>query len=69
MLISLDEQALVDDLCAHFLQSGFTAEQVGGGSLQVTRPHAANAREERIQILLHLRIWQTANPGVRVSHP
>jgi hypothetical protein len=69
MLISLTDHGLVDDLCAHFLRSGFTAERVGGGSLQVTRPHAANEREERVQILLHLRIWQAANPSVGVSHP
>jgi hypothetical protein len=68
MLISLDDHALVDDLCAHFLQSGFTAERVGGG-LEVTRPHAASAQEERVQILMHLRIWQAANPDARVTHP
>ena len=44
MLIRVDDHALVDDLCVHFRRSGFTAERVGGGMVEVERPDATSAR-------------------------
>jgi hypothetical protein len=67
MLIRLDEQALVEDLCAHFRRSGFSAESVGGAMAEVGSPDAANGDEARRAIAQHLRVWQIANPDVRAE--
>jgi hypothetical protein len=61
MLIRIDDQALVDDLRAHFRRSGFTAEGVGGGMVEVTKPDALDAVQERREISMHLRVWEIAN--------
>ena len=67
MLIRLDEQALVDDLCAHFRRSGFTAESVGGGMVEVEAPSAPSDEEARRAVGQHLRVWQIANPEARAE--
>ena len=61
MLIRLDNAALIDDLCAHFARSGYTAEAVGGGMVDVGWPSTLDERDLREQIALHLRIWQIGN--------
>jgi hypothetical protein len=38
MLLRIDDPTLVDDLCAHFLRSGFDAERAGGTMVEVKRP-------------------------------
>jgi hypothetical protein len=67
MLIQLDDHALVNDLCAHYMRSGFTAEPVGGGMIEVTRPNALTEELERADVVLHLRVWEVTNPDVTVS--
>jgi len=58
---------LVNDLCAHYTRSGFTAESVGGGMVEVTRLDAPTEAQQRREVLLHLRVWEVLNPGVSVT--
>jgi hypothetical protein len=58
MLLRLDDHALVADLCAHYTRSGFTAEPVGGGMVDIRRPSALDAAQERREVLMHLRVWE-----------
>jgi hypothetical protein len=67
MLIRLDDHANVADLCDHYTRSGFAAECVGGGMIEVTRPDAPTQDQGRREIELHLRVWQIANPGLTVD--
>jgi hypothetical protein len=64
MLIRIDDHTLVDDLCAHYRRSGFHAESVGGGMIDVAKPDAFDAFQERQAVLMHLRVWEVANPDV-----
>jgi hypothetical protein len=65
MLIRLDDQNLVHDLCVHFRRSGFAAEPAGGGMVEVGRSDAPSREQERQEVLMHLRIWQVINPEAR----
>jgi hypothetical protein len=65
MLIHLDDAALVDDFCEHYRRSGFVAERVGGGIVQVARADAPTPEQERYEVLLHLRVWEAVNPEAR----
>ncbi len=65
MLIRLDDTTLVDDFCAHYRRSGFAAERVGDGRVEVTRADAPTPEQERYEVLLHLRVWEAANPEAR----
>jgi len=67
MLIRIDDHTLVDDLCAHYRRSGFRAESVGGGMIEVAHPEATNATEEQHTLLMHLRVWKVANSDVSVE--
>jgi hypothetical protein len=67
MLITLHDHALVQDLCAHFTRSGFGAEPVGGGMVEITRADAPSLEQEQREVELHLRVWQVANPGAAVD--
>jgi hypothetical protein len=67
MLIRIENHALVRDLCAHYRRSGFGAESVGGGMIEVTRFDAPDASDERRSVLLHLCVWEAMNPGVSVE--
>ena len=67
MLIRLDDPALVDDLCAHYLRSGFTAEQVGVGLVEVARPEAPNPDQEPREAIMHLRVWQVLHPDAHAQ--
>jgi hypothetical protein len=67
MLIRLNDASLVDDLCAHFRRSGFTAEAEGGGMIEIRRPDAPSPEQERREVELHLRVWQATNPAVEIE--
>jgi hypothetical protein len=67
MLIRTDDHSLVDHLCAHYRRSGFHAESVGGGMIEVARPDAPNEDQERREVLMHLRVWEVTNPEARVE--
>jgi hypothetical protein len=65
MHIWLDDPTLVDDLCAHYRRSGFAAERVGGGRVEVALADAPSREQERLEVLLHLRVWEAVNPDAR----
>ena len=65
MLIRLDDNTLIDDLCAHYRRSGFRVEPVGGGMVDIGREDAPTPEQERHEIMLHLRVWEAVNPDVR----
>jgi hypothetical protein len=62
LLLRLDDPALVDDLCAHYRRSGFTAEPVGGGMVKVRRVDAPDTAQERREVLMHLHVWKIIHP-------
>jgi len=66
LLISIEEPEFADDLCAHFERSGFHAQPVDGGMIEVGRDDAPNPRQERLEIALHLRVWEAMNPAAKV---
>ena len=63
MLIRLDDNTMVDDLCAHYRRSGFRVEPMGGGMVDVARENAPTP--EQHEVLLHLRVWEAVNPEAR----
>jgi hypothetical protein len=65
MHIRLDDPTLVDDLCAHYRRSGFAAERVDGGRVEVALADAPSREQERLEVLLHLRVWEAVNPDAR----
>ena len=65
MLIRLHNPALLEDLCVHFLRSGFTVERAGGAMLEVERRDAPSLEQARREVLMHLRIWDVLNPDGR----
>ena len=67
MLIRIDDQSLVEDLCAHYRRSGFDAGTVGGGMIEVARRDAPDEAQERREVQLHLRVWEVTHPDVRVE--
>ena len=66
MLIRVNDESLVEDLCAHFTRSCFTVESAGGSMIQVYR-HGSSTDQERREIEAHLRVWQASNPAVSVD--
>jgi hypothetical protein len=67
MLIRLEDHSLVGDLCVHYNRSGFRAESVGGGMIEVRRPDAPDSQQEQRKVLLHLRVWEVSNPEARAE--
>jgi hypothetical protein len=67
MLLRISETALIADLCAHFLRSGFVAEEAGGTMIEVSRPDAPSGDQERREVELHLAVWRATNPDVKVE--
>jgi hypothetical protein len=65
--IRLGDPSFADDLCAHFRRSGFTAEPVGRGMVEVRREDAPSLEQERREIELHLRVWKATNPAAVVE--
>jgi hypothetical protein len=63
MRVLLDDPALVDDLCAHFRRSGFTADPAGGRMVELSLTAAPSREQARNEILVHLQLWRILNPG------
>jgi hypothetical protein len=57
MLIHLPDPSRLDDLCLHYRRSGFTADPVDRLVVDVARPDAPDAEQERREVLLHLQVW------------
>jgi hypothetical protein len=66
LLISLEEPELAEALCAHFRRSGFHARPVDGGMIEVDREDAPSPGQARLEIALHLRVWEAVNPDAKV---
>jgi hypothetical protein len=64
MVIRVSNPSYVDDLCAHFRGSGFTAKRRGSGTIEVHRPDAPNPDQEVREVEVHLSVWRATNPGV-----
>jgi hypothetical protein len=67
MLVRIDNKTFLDDFCAHYRRSGFSAELVEGGVVELGRPDAPDADQERREVLLHLRVWEAMNPDAPVE--
>lgn len=67
MFLRLEDQALVEDLCAHYRRSGFTAEPVGGGMVVIRRPDVPNEQQEQREVSMHLRVWEILHPDARTE--
>jgi hypothetical protein len=66
MLIQVSDQSFVDEFCAHFTRSGFTIERAGGSMVEVYRLDAPTREQERLEVTLHMRVWQATHPDVAV---
>ena len=64
VLIRLSNPSFVDDLCAHFRDSGFTAKRRGSRTIEVRRADAPTPEQEKREVELHLSVWRATNPGV-----
>jgi hypothetical protein len=67
MLLRISDAALLTDLCAHFLRSGFEVEEAGGTTIGVSDRDDPSRALELQEIELHLRAWQASHPGVKVE--
>lgn len=67
MRLRLGDPTLLDDLRAHFQRSGFAVERAGDDALDVRRPDAPSADQERREVELHLKLWRAMHPGTRVE--
>jgi len=67
MLLRVADQALIEDLCAHFRRSGYAAGSVGGGMVEVSQPNARTPAQERTEIELHGRVWEAMHPEAEVE--
>lgn len=67
LLISLEEPEFAEALCAHFRRSGFHARPVDGGMIEVDREDAPSPGQARLEIALHLRVWEAVNPNAKVA--
>jgi hypothetical protein len=67
MLVRISDAALLADLCAHFLRSGFAVEEAGGTMIEVFRPDAPDPSQERREVELHLAVWRATNPDVKAE--
>jgi len=67
MLIRLDDETFLDDLCAHFRRATFTAERAGGSMVEIHRPDAPSPDQEQREIELHLHVYRATNPGLGIE--
>jgi hypothetical protein len=67
MVIHFDDTKYADDLCAHYMRSGFTCERVGGSAVEVSRPDAPTTDQAERECLMHLRVWKVSNPDAVVD--
>jgi hypothetical protein len=66
MHLRLFDHAALPELRQHFARSGFSVSEIGE-RLVIGRPEAPDAEDERREIELHLQVWQTMHPDVRVE--
>lgn len=66
MRLRLFDPAAIPELRQHFQRSGFALAD-DGENLVIRRPDAPNAEQERREIELHLQVWQTMHPDVRLE--
>ena len=66
MRLRLFDPAALPELRQHFLRSGFSVAD-DGERLVIRRPDETSAERERIEIALHLQVWQTMHPEARVE--
>jgi hypothetical protein len=62
VLIRLEDDSLVDELCQHFRRSGFAAERLRGCMIDVRLPDAPDTDQQRREVEAHLLIWHVMNP-------
>jgi hypothetical protein len=67
VLITIENPEYVSDVCAHFTRSGFQAQQVSTEAIEVRRDDAPTAHQERLEVDLHLRVWEAMNPSKPVK--
>jgi hypothetical protein len=65
--ISIDSPEYAGDLCAHFTRSGFRAQPTVEGMVEVRLDDAPNPNQERLEIALHLRVWEAMHPTKNVK--
>jgi hypothetical protein len=66
MHLWLFDPAALPELRQHFARSGFSVAE-DGERLEIGRPEVADGEDERREIQLHLQVWQTMHPDVRVE--
>lgn len=62
MLLRFEYHVLVDELCAHYRRSGFYAQRIGTGLVEVGRPGVDDPREESRDVVSQLRAWEKLHP-------
>ena len=62
MILRFEFHVLVDELCAHYRRSGFFADRVGAGLVEVGRPGLEDPLEESRAVVSHLRAWEELHP-------
>jgi hypothetical protein len=67
MLIRLDDPTLVDDLCAQFRRSGFTAERSGSSMVNVEQPHSPGGTQAEAEVQALMEILRVMNPGQKAE--
>jgi len=66
MRLRLFDPAALPELRQHFLRSGFSVAD-DGERLVIRRLDETNAERERLEIALHVQVWQTMHPEARVE--
>ena len=67
MLIEIENPEYADAVRVHFTRSGFRVRLVSDGVIDVRLDDAPNANQERLEVDLHLRVWEAMNPGKAVN--
>jgi hypothetical protein len=62
MLLRIEDHSLVGELCDHYRRSGFQAEPVGGGMVEVGLLEPLSAEDERQRVLAHFHVWAILHP-------
>jgi hypothetical protein len=66
MYLRLFDPAALPELRQHFTRSGFSVAE-DGERLIIGGPETSDVEHERREIELHLQVWQTMHPEVRVE--
>ena len=67
MLIAIENPEHASAVCAHFTRSGFQTRLISEGVVEVRLDDAPNAHQERLEVDLHLRVWEAMNPDKAVK--